>query len=455
MGVAPLYRTFGPPVSPTLYRTGPKTARRRKVKFTPHEGQKQLLRGRKRFNYVNCGRRFGKTSFGIFLLMHYALKGRPVAWFSPNYKDLSEIWKITKRAFEQAGLIANKNEQLKQIELTNGTVIDFWSLSDLDSGRGRKYALIIVDEVAKIRGFKEAWQQTLRPTLADYKGIAWLFSTPKGRNNDWYEVCTNLGPDAAYFEATSYMNPHLDKSEIDAARAELPEDVFAQEFLAKFVDMSEGLFFTEWDNRFVMNGKEQVKIDPTWPLYITFDFNIDPTTALLFQVYDELEGGIFFLEEHMVTGGTERLCADLQVYVDHPSLLFVTGDHSGNHGSTAAGLLPGGEYNTDYEIIKRQLKINDSQLIDTRTPNKRHILSRGLINYALKNELVWINESCSQLITDISTAVPTSNGKLLKDRKFFKNDALDAFRYGVHTQAMEGVESLRRLKELTTWSTEE
>ena len=448
MGVAPLYAQPYAVQRPLLYRTGPKTARRRKVKFTPHEGQKTLIRGRKRFNYVNCGRRFGKTSFGVFLLMHYALKGKPVAWFAPNYKDQSEVWKITKRAFELAGLIAYKNEQLRQIELLNGAVIDFWSLTDLDSGRGRKYKLIIVDEVAKIKGFKKAWQETLRPTLADYQGEAWLFSTPKGRQNDWYDVCTNLGKDSAYFEASTYSNPYINRDEIQAAKDELPQDVFNQEFLAKFVDMTDGLFLQEWDNRFVLGGENEVEIDPTYPLYLSFDFNVDPTTAILFQVFEEQDGGIFFLDEVQVKGGTARLCEELLIYKDHPGMLYVTGDYSGNTGSTVGGLLPGGEYNTDYSIILDKLDLNEGQLVDTRTVNKRHVLSRGLCNYALKNELVWINERCTQLITDVSTAIPTSSGKLLKDRGFYKNDALDAFRYAIHTQAPEGINSLRQLKQI-------
>lgn len=451
---APLYHSVyrGAPPS-RLYRTEKTKGNARKIDFTPHEGQKKLIRGRKRFNYVNCGRRFGKTTFGVFLLLFYAITfGKPVAWFSPSYKDLSEIWKLTKRALSAAGLIASKNEQLKQIELTNGAVIDFWSLDDIESGRGRKYLLIIVDEVAKIKNFEKAWQETLRATLADYKGSAWLFSTPKGRQNDWYKVCNNLSGDSAYFEASSYDNPHLDKSEIDAAKEELPADVFAQEFLAKFVDQSEGLFISEWDSRYILSGEDEVEIDTTWPLYISFDFNIDPTSALLYQVFDEPGGGIFFIDEVQVTGGTARLCEELQIYKGHPSMLFVTGDYSGNTGSTTGGLLPGGEYNTDYSIILESLDIGEHQLVDTRTVNKRHVLSRGLCNYALKNELVWINERCTQLITDVSTAVPTKQGKLLKDRGFYKNDMMDAWRYAIHTQADDGINTLRKLKDITEWS---
>lgn len=406
------------------------------------------MRERGRFNAVNCGRRWGKSSVGIFLLIYGASAGKPVAWFSPNYKDLSEIWKIAKESLGRAGLIRHKSEVNRQLILANGAVIDFWSLVDPESGRGRKYKLIVVDEVAKIKGFMDIWQQTLRATLTDYMGEAWLFSTPKGRTNDWYQICTEDNLGFTYHHAPTHDNPYMNREELAAAERDLPSLVYRQEYLAEFVDFTDGLFFNEFDNRFILRGTDQVEIDTTAPLYITFDFNIDPTTALLFQVFEEPGGGIFFIDEIMVTGGTARLCEELLIYKNHPGMLLVTGDYSGNSGSTTAGLGPGGEYQTDYSIIVEMLDLNNSQLIDTRTPNKRLVLSRNLINFAFKAELIWVNARCEQLISDIITAIPTSAGKLVKDRKFYKNDALDAFRYGVHTQCEDGINSLRYLKEI-------
>ena len=418
------------------------------ITIDPHPGQRRVLNERKRINKLNCARRWGKTTLGTGLLLEATEDPYPVAWFAPSYKDLSEVWRKIKRALMKAGMVAEKNEQLKEIHLVTGGRIDFWSLTDPDSGRGRKYKRVVIDECAKIKHFKEAWEQTIRPTLADYGGDAYMFSTPKGRNNYWYELCSKVGPEDAVFQLPTSDNPYIPRHEIQAAKDELPAAIFQQEFEAKFVDLADGLFLQEWDNRFVLGGENEVEIDPTYPLYLSFDFNVDPTTAILFQVFEEQDGGIFFLDEVQVKGGTARLCEELLIYKDHPGMLYVTGDYSGNTGSTVGGLLPGGEYNTDYSIILDKLDLNEGQLVDTRTVNKRHVLSRGLCNYALKNELVWINERCTQLITDVSTAIPTSSGKLLKDRGFYKNDALDAFRYAIHTQAPEGINSLRQLKQI-------
>jgi hypothetical protein len=61
-----------------------------------HEGQQVIVSEAKRFNVVDCGRRFGKTLLGIDRAIETALEGYPVAWFSPTYKMLSDAWRELK-----------------------------------------------------------------------------------------------------------------------------------------------------------------------------------------------------------------------------------------------------------------------------------------------------------------------------------------------------------------------
>ena len=78
-------------------------------------------------------------------------------------------------------VIQSKNEPLKSITILGGGKIDFWSMEDPNSGRGRKYKRVIIDEAEKARNFQEAWGQAIRPTLADLEGDCWILSTPKGK----------------------------------------------------------------------------------------------------------------------------------------------------------------------------------------------------------------------------------------------------------------------------------
>lgn len=209
----------------------------------PHAGQRCIFAEARRFNVVACGRRFGKTIGGIDRLLAPALAGYPVAWMSPTYKMLSEVWREAKRLLKPIAKSINSSE--KRIELITGGVVEFWSLTNADSIRGRKYKRVVIDEAAMVPGLLDAWNLVIRPTLTDYKGDAFFLSTPKGRNG-FYTLFLRgqdaLQPEWAAFQMPTTTNPHIDPSEVDAARAEVPELVFLQEYLAEFIDDQAGLF---------------------------------------------------------------------------------------------------------------------------------------------------------------------------------------------------------------------
>lgn len=185
-----------------------------------------------RFNVLECGRRFGKTTLGIDLLINAAIDGYPVAWFAPSYKFLAEVWRDTISLL--APLAPKINQQEKRIDLLTRGSIDFWSLDQPDSGRGRKYKRAIVDEAGIVRSLEQAWQGAIRPTLADLIGDAWFLGTPKG-NGYFHRLFSKgiSGSDPAWraWRLPTVANPTIDPAEIEAARRDMPETAFNQEFL--------------------------------------------------------------------------------------------------------------------------------------------------------------------------------------------------------------------------------
>ena len=183
----------------------------------------------------------------IYLLSRQAIQTKtPVAWFAPTYKDLAEIFRDFKLRLGDA---ADANEQEKRIEIYGGGSIDFWSMDDPDSGRGRKYSRVFVDEAAKAAKFRHAWTQAIRPTLTDYGGDAWFGSTPKGLDFFWeiYEYGQSSHPDHqtwASWKMPTSANPTIPnlEREIEEARLTLPEEVFSQEYLAEFIEDSGAVF---------------------------------------------------------------------------------------------------------------------------------------------------------------------------------------------------------------------
>lgn len=212
-----------------------------------HRYQSWVKSNASRWNILCCGRRFGKTTLGIELLLDPALDGFPTAWFAPNYKLLKEAWRELKRVAGPA--IKDKSESEHRIELLTKGVIEFWSLDNADSvARGRKYKRAMVDEAVLVRSLKSAWQESIRPTLIDYRGDGWLFSTPRGINffSELFErgnpQNSDRNPQYRSFQLPSWCNPHLPKAEIREMQFDMTQRGFEQEVEAKILPDGNGVF---------------------------------------------------------------------------------------------------------------------------------------------------------------------------------------------------------------------
>jgi len=192
---------------------------------------------------MDCGRRFGKSLICEDRLIQPALHSHPVAWFAPTYKLLSQAWREVKHIVMP--LIMDRSEQEHRLALATGGVIEMWTLTDKDAGRSRKYKRVIIDEAALCPSLMESWQAAIRPTLTDLRGDAYICSTPKGRNAFWQMYQWGQVPEQTEWRSWKFptsANPFLPADEIEAARRELPERVFAQEYLAEFMDDAGGVF---------------------------------------------------------------------------------------------------------------------------------------------------------------------------------------------------------------------
>jgi hypothetical protein len=197
-----------------------------------HPGQLRVKQSPARFKVVMCGRRWGKTVKGLRTAADAAIAAQQVGWFVPGYKYAGEVW---RELVQRLGPITQaKNEQERRLELITGGVIEVWTMDSDDPARGRDYDLVIVDEAGLVAGLLPIWQSAIRPTLVDRRGKALFLGTPKGRRHG-FVVLFNRGasgedPEWASFRASTLENPHIPAEEIEAARRELPPEIFAQEF---------------------------------------------------------------------------------------------------------------------------------------------------------------------------------------------------------------------------------
>lgn len=195
-----------------------------------HPGQAQVVAESSRFNVLECGRRFGKTSLAKDLASESALDAKPVGWFAPSNKYLSEAWRNLKDILRD--VIADRDEREHRLELITGGVIECWSMVDPDAGRSRKYGRVIIDEAGKARTLRQSWEESIRPTLSDLKGDAWFLGTPKGGGyfHNLFTRGQGARPKWKSWRFGTIDNPFIDPKEIEDARQDLPEEVFDQEY---------------------------------------------------------------------------------------------------------------------------------------------------------------------------------------------------------------------------------
>ena len=231
-----------------------------------------------RFRVVVAGRRFGKTHLATWELAKAALSGKEKnCWYvAPTYKAAKEIaWDMLQKILPDE-YISKKNESSLAITLRNGSVIALKGAEKPDSLRGRALDFAIMDEFADMK--PNTWTEVLRPSLSDREGNAMWIGTPKGRNHFYdlwtYGVDEHLG--WASYQFTTLDGGNVSETEIEAARNDLDERTFKQEYEAAFVNYSGIIYYN-------FNREESVRkiFDDGTPLHIGMDFNLDPMSAVV------------------------------------------------------------------------------------------------------------------------------------------------------------------------------
>ncbi len=220
-----------------------------------HPNQQKIYKALKRFTVIAAGRRFGKTRLAALVVFLRAIAKPGVYWWiSPSYPIGTPAWRIMRRLARQVN--ATIREVTRTIELPNGSFIEFKSADNPDSLRGEGLSGLVIDESAQVK--EEAWTDALRAALSDKQGWAIFIGTPKGKN--WfyrlYEYADKPDTeDWAAFTFTSYDNPYIPASEIDAAKELLPAITFAQEFMADFTTKAGKIYQRQMFEPRILPGK--------------------------------------------------------------------------------------------------------------------------------------------------------------------------------------------------------
>jgi hypothetical protein len=414
---------------------------------TLHPGQRHILKNARRFNVISCGRRFGKTEMAKRLLLigddNGAINGYPVAYFCPTFKMLSEVWRGVNQMYQS--IIKNKSEQEKRIEFITGGVIEYWSMENIDSVRGRKYKRVVIDEAAIVSGerLKMAWEQSIRPLLTDYEGDAWFLSTPKGKKHYYATLAGNHEKDPqrwAFFQMPTTANPYINPDEVESAKNELPPVVFAQEYLAEFTDMaSDNLFIYAFDRKKHIPTVPYT-YDKALPVYISVDFNVSPMTAIVVQM-DLHQRFIRVIGEYrLMNSDVFALCDRIKQDYD-TRFIYITGDSAGwNRSAGNRG------HKSMYDIIQGQLNLNWTQIKTPRGKPSGYVAEkRQVTNSLLARHPDFTFSNCPFLIDDIENVDANESGQMDKS-DLNRTHLLDCLCDFLYAQCRTSLKTLSSLK---------
>lgn len=211
------------------------------AEFELHGAQWEVHNSDTRFKVVSAGRRFGKTRLAVMECINVANNGGRAWWVSPSYKTSEVGWRPLRQwARKFPGVEIKLGDRV--VNFPNGGFVAVRSADNPDSLRGEGLDFVVMDECAFMQ--KEAWTEAIRPALSDRQGKALFISTPKGRNHFWELYQKGIQGEQGWQSWTfpTGSNPFINKAEIEAARRDLPELIYRQEYEAEFIESDGGVF---------------------------------------------------------------------------------------------------------------------------------------------------------------------------------------------------------------------
>lgn len=389
--------------------------------LTLHPTQIVVAKDRHRFRVLCNGRRWGKTTLAIEeMKAKLAVSSSRVCYIAPTFQQARDIcWEKLKKELQAAAVEINESRLEIKIRNFKGTesfaVLRGWEA--IETLRGQQFDFIVIDEVATMRDFWTGWNNVISPTLLDTKGEVLFISTPKGFNHFYhlYNKESGVGwengpdPDFKSFHYTTFDNPFMSVEEIEREKKALPEDSFAQEFLADFRKRT-GLVYPEF-NIPQHTYDDELKRAPIIRRYLGVDFGYTNPTAII-TIEKTSDDQYWISDEWYRTGKTN---AEVGEYIRslNPAPNKVYPDPA--------------EPDRIEEL--RRLKINVQEV------SKDVEAGIDSIRELLKSQRLHVNVKCPNIISELETYryEEKRENRNMPERPVKEDDhGLDAARYVLH-----------------------
>lgn len=339
-------------------------------KFRPHPEQQRLINATiipslygqptLRFPVVPAGRRSGKTAIAKRKLIISAMLGTkyniPRFFAAAPTRDQAKRiwWDDLKMMTPPEHQSRPPSESELTIYFTSGSQLVVVGLDKPQRIEGVPWDGGVLDEYGNMK--EKAWVENVRPALSDRRGWCWFIGVPEGRNH-YYDLYKKAKADQTgewgdfHWKSADILDP----KEIEAAKRDLDEMTYLQEYEGSFLSF-EGRVYYSFDEN---NNTARIKYNPKAPLIFCFDFNVSPGTAAIIQ-----EKTRFDREGNALIGDTIT-CIIGEVYIERNSntpmvcrkLIKDWGEHQGQiylYGDATGGASGSAKVaGSDWDIIKK------------------------------------------------------------------------------------------------------
>lgn len=396
-----------------------------------HRLQLEVNQHPARFRVLVSGRRFGKTELDKKEAADEFGTPGLVWYIAPTYDMARELmWEPMLNFLPRAWLNGSPNETRMEFDTVWGCRFACKSAEHPDRLRGRGPRKIIADEFQDWTDGMQTWQEVLLPSLLTSNGRAIFTGTPKSFNH--LHALYVLGqpggqPDWKSWQFRTADAPHINQAFLARMKAQMDERSYRQEFEASFESMSGRAYYAFSRAVHVTEG---LTLERTHPVNISFDFNVQPATAVLWQkVRDEAR---FWREVYVLHAGGEATAAAAAEAkrwlstVNWRGPVRLYGDPAGQAANTTGP--------SDHAVIQAAFR-GASWCVPSSAPHVKDrvdAVNTRCLSADGKTHLV-IDASCKHLIEDFEqVTMPMVTNPAEKRKHPLLTHISDAAGYGIH-----------------------
>jgi hypothetical protein len=177
--------------------------------------------------------------------------------------------------------------------------------------RGLGFSGLYLDEYGDFK--PSVFGSVLRAALADKGGWCVFAGTPKGRNQfyDIYQTAQRLPDEWFLLRLPASESGLLPQSELNAAKAQLSEDQYLQEFECSFEAAILGAFYGTEMRQAEPRINERVVFEPGYPVHTAWDLGYRDDTAIWW--YQVVGGEVRVIDFFAISGADIRAIAEVVV----------------------------------------------------------------------------------------------------------------------------------------------